>query len=82
MKQGDRVEARIVALDQRGAWVEHQGIRAFVPLAELAWYEIEHPTVSLGVGDLLRVRLVKKMGDGFWECSVRRVDEDVDDAGT
>ncbi|KYP79561.1 S1 RNA-binding domain-containing protein [Ferroacidibacillus organovorans] len=76
MKQGDRLEARVVALDQRGAWVEHQGIRAFVPLAELAWYEIEHPTVSLGVGDLVRVRLVKKMEDGVWACSVRRVDVD------
>lgn len=72
MKIGDIVDARVDTLDHSGAGVDIGGTRAFVPLAEISWFEIEHPSSQLAVGDWIRAKVIGRLQDGRWECSVLR----------
>lgn len=74
------MDARVVSLDHSGAWVDVGETRAFVPLAEIAWFEIEHPSAMLAAGDWIRAKVTGQMKEGHWECSVRRVESDGPDA--
>lgn len=47
---------------------------AFVPRAEFAWFEIEHPFEMLEVGEWIRAKVIGQMKEGYWECYVRRVE--------
>lgn len=71
---GEIVQARVQALDHSGAWIEIEGQGAFVPLAEIAWFEVEHPAAVLRVGDQVQVRVMGKTDQGVLECSIRKLE--------
>ena len=76
MKEGEIVDARITTMDQTGAWIDINGFQAFVPLPEISWYEIEHPSAMVAEGAWIRAKVIGQVRDGRWECSVRRVESD------
>ncbi len=71
---GEIVQAKVQALDHSGAWIDIDGRRAFVPLGEIAWYEVEHPSVLLSVGTHIQVRVTGVTDQGVVECSIRRLE--------
>ncbi len=71
---GEIVQAQVRALDHSGAWIEIEGQSAFVPLAEIAWFEVEHPAIMLRVGDRVQVRVLGRTGQGVLECSIRKLE--------
>ena len=71
---GEIVKAEVQALDRSGAWIDAEGVRAFVPLAEIAWFEVEHPAILLSVGDHIQVRVLGKTDRGVIECSIRKLE--------
>lgn len=73
-KHGDIVEGRVIALDHSGAWLQANGFSIFVPLAEIAWFEIEHPSVLLKEDDEVRVKITGKDNAGDWTGSIRQLE--------
>jgi len=71
---GDTVESRVTSLDHSGAWLQANGVSIFVPLAEIAWFEIEHPSVLLKEDDEVRVQITGKDAAGDWTGSIRQVE--------
>lgn len=77
--KGDVLEGRVKSLDRHGAWVEIQGEKVFLPLAEISWYEIEHPSEIMSVGELVLVAITKKDTKGTYQGSLREVREEEDE---
>jgi exosome complex RNA-binding protein Csl4 len=75
MRVGDVVDGRVLSVQHDGAWIEIDAERAFVPIAEVAWFEIEHPSERLAAGDVVRAKVIGRMQAGHWECSIRQVEE-------
>ena len=71
---GEIVKAEVLALDRSGAWIGVEGRRAFVPLAEIAWFEVEHPAAMLSVGSHIQVRVIGVSEQGIIECSIRKLE--------
>lgn len=75
MRIGDVVAGRVLSVQHDGAWIEVGEERAFVPLAEIAWFEIEHPAEQLAAGETVKAKVLGRTQDGQWECSIRQVQE-------
>lgn len=71
--KGDTAEAQVVSLDHHGAWIDLRGERAFIPLAEIAWFEIEHPSTMMSVGEWIQVTISGTTKNGVMECSLRQL---------
>ena len=71
---GEIVKAEVQALDPSGAWIDIEGENAFVPIAEIAWFEVEHPAIMLSVGNHIQVRVLGKTNMGVIECSIRKLE--------
>ncbi len=77
--KGDVVEGRVQSLNRYGAWVDVQGEKVFLPLAEISWYEIEHPSDIMSVGELVLVVISGKDSDGTYQASLREVRLEADE---
>ncbi len=77
--KGDVVEGKVMSLDHQGAWVNAQGEKIFLPLAEISWYEIEHPSEIMSVGELVLVSIQDKDTSGTYRASLRQVRDEVDE---
>lgn len=71
LRVNDIAEGVVTALGKVGARVDLHGESVLLPLAEISWYEIEHPSVILRVGQRVKVKIVGRTQDGIWECTLR-----------
>lgn len=70
------VEGQVIRLDHTGAFVHFApNADVFIPLAEIAWFEIEHPSQALQEGDTVKVKLTGQREDGCIEGSIRQVEQ-------
>ena len=72
--RGDTAEGQVTVLDHSGAWLQIDDMPACIPLAEIAWFEIEHPSSAMRVGDWVRVRVTGRTAEGVLECSIRKLE--------
>ncbi len=77
--KGDVVEGKVKSLDHHGAWVDVQGEKVFLALAEISWYEIEHPSEIMSVGELVLVSIHGKDAAGTYQASLREVRNEIDE---
>ncbi|MCY0876818.1 MAG: S1 RNA-binding domain-containing protein [Firmicutes bacterium] len=72
---GTRIEGHVFELDETGAWIRTgSGTAVWIPLAEIAWFEIEHPAQKLQEGDSLAVTIIGTREDGSLEGSIRQIE--------
>ncbi len=74
--KGDVLQGTISSLDQQGAWVDVQGEMVFLPLAEISWFEIEHPSENLRTGQSVLLSVFSKGAKGIYEGALREVRND------
>lgn len=67
---GEIVEGYVVSMNRYGVWVLCEGERLFVPLSEIAWYEIEHPSELLEVGEWVKVKVLGVAASGETQCAL------------
>lgn len=77
--KGDVVEGKVISLDQSGAWIAVHDQRMFLPLSEIAWYEIEHPSEILTVGETVRISITRRDKQGIYHVTLRQVREEEDE---
>lgn len=56
--QGDVVEGEVVKITDFGAFVDINGIDGLLPLSEITWRRIQHPSEVLNLGQTLTVRVL------------------------
>ncbi|PWI58555.1 S1 RNA-binding domain-containing protein [Sulfoacidibacillus thermotolerans] len=74
-KHGETVEGIVKQIDEQGIWIDLQGITGWIPLAEIAFFEIEHPSEEIEPHAVLRVKVVGESEQGHLICSIREVEE-------
>ncbi len=77
--KGDVVEGKVTSLDQTGAWIAVHDQKVFLPLSEIAWYEIEHPSEILTVGETVRISIIRRDKQGVYHATLRQVREEEDE---
>ena len=72
---GDVVSGTVVVSESYGAYVEHDGVKYFVPMHELSWNTLRHASDVVLVGDSCEIIIDRTAGsaDGGPLASVRRV---------
>ena len=71
--KGDVLQGTVRSLDRQGAWVDVKGEMVFLPLAEISWFEIEHPSETLRAGQSVILSILSKDTKGIYEGALREV---------
>lgn len=58
LHQGDIVEGEIVKITDFGAFVDINGIDGLLPLSEISWRRINHPSEILELGQIITVKVL------------------------
>lgn len=58
LNEGDVVEGEIVKITDFGAFVDINGIDGLLPLSEITWRRIQHPSEVLNLGERVTVRVL------------------------
>lgn len=58
LNEGDVVEGNVVKITDFGAFVDINGIDGLLPLSEITWRRIQHPSEVLTLGEKLTVRVL------------------------
>jgi small subunit ribosomal protein S1 len=58
LNEGDIVEGGIVKITDFGVFVDINGIDGLLPLSEITWRRIQHPSEVLTLGEVLTVRVL------------------------
>lgn len=62
-KEGQKITGKVVKLERFGAFVSlEEGIRALIPISELSWKKIKHPSDVISVGDIVEGVIVNVDG--------------------
>ncbi len=77
--KGDVVEGKVTSLGQTGAWIAVHDQKVFLPLSEIAWYEIEHPSEILTVGETVRISITRRDKQGVYHSTLRQVRDEEDE---
>ncbi|MEM0950974.1 MAG: S1 RNA-binding domain-containing protein [Cyanobacteria bacterium P01_H01_bin.74] len=58
LNQGDEVDGAIVKITDFGVFIDINGIDGLLPLSEITWRRIQHPSEVLTLGDKLKVTVL------------------------
>lgn len=58
INEGDKLEGEVVRLTDFGAFVDLGGVDGLLPLSQMSWRWVEHPSDILNVGDKLTVEVI------------------------
>ncbi len=58
LKIGQTVEGEVVRITDFGAFVDIGGIDALLPLSQISWTWVEHPSDILTTGDMIKVEVI------------------------
>jgi small subunit ribosomal protein S1 len=58
LHEGEIVEGEVVKITDFGAFIDINGIDGLLPLSEISWKRIKHPSESLVIGQMLTVRVL------------------------
>ena len=59
LKEGEIIEGRVVKIIDQGAFIDLGGVEGFLPLGELSWGRVKHPSDVLSLDKELRVKVLK-----------------------
>lgn len=58
LKEGDRVEGEVVRLTDFGAFIDLGGVDGLLPLSQMSWRWVEHPSDILSIGEKVKVEVI------------------------
>lgn len=58
LEEGDIVEGAIVKMTHFGVFIDINGIDGLLPLSEISWRRVQHPSDALQLGDKVRVQVL------------------------
>ena len=80
LEQGQVVNGNVVRITDFGAFVDINGIDGLLPISEISWQRIKHPSDVITLGDTIEVKIIKidtelkrislslkRMGENPWQ---------------
>ena len=80
LEEGQVVSGNVVRISDFGAFVDINGIDGLLPISEISWQRIKHPSDVLTLGDTIEVKIIKidhelkrislslkRMGENPWQ---------------
>ena len=80
LEEGQIVSGKVVRITDFGAFVDINGIDGLLPISEISWQRIKHPSDVLTLGDTIEVKIIKidnelkrislslkRMGENPWQ---------------
>ena len=80
LEEGQVVKGNVVRITDFGAFVDINGIDGLLPISEISWQRIKHPSDVLTLGDTIEVKIIKldtelkrislslkRMGENPWQ---------------
>ena len=80
LEEGQTVSGNVVRITDFGAFVDINGIDGLLPISEISWQRIKHPSDVLTLGDTIEVKIIKidnelkrislslkRMGENPWQ---------------
>jgi len=64
LSEGDVVEGEVFRLIDKGAFIDIGGLTAFIPIGEISWGRIKHPSAVLTVKEKVKVQILKIENEG------------------
>ena len=58
LQQGQLVEGQVLKITDFGAFIDVNGIDGLLPLSEISWRRIQHPSDELTLGDMVKVTVL------------------------
>lgn len=71
LRQGQQLQATVLALRDNGAQLVANGVELFAPLGELSWNPLDHPAQALTLGQLVQAE-VKRLTIPVWQPAWRQ----------
>ncbi len=66
LEEGDLIKGHVAELKDRGVLVDVVGFQAWVPISELAWRWVDHPSEVVSIGDEVELKLTRiEMPEGW-----------------
>lgn len=66
LEEGDLITGRVVELKDRGVLVDVMDFQAWIPISELAWHWVEHPSEEISIGEEIEAEITRiEMPDGW-----------------
>ena len=70
--EGDRIRGKIVDLKDRGVILDEGSFEVWIPIAEIAWRWIDHPTEAVSLGDEVEAQIIRIELPVEWLADKRR----------
>lgn len=72
ISEGDRVNGRITDLKDRGAILDAGSFDVWIPISELAWGWVDHPSESVSLGDDVTLEIIRVEFPDGWLSDKRK----------
>ncbi len=76
LKEGTTVSGKVVNIINQGVFVDIGGIEGFIPISELSWGRIAHPSNVVSIDDDITVGILKIEGDEKITLSLKETTSD------
>lgn len=64
LKEGENTSGEVVKIIDSGAFVDVSGVTGFIPIGEMSWCRIKHPSEAISEKQTLELKVVKIENDG------------------
>lgn len=72
LNEGDRIKGKIVAFKDRGAILYSSSFQVWLPITELHWVWIDHPSEVVALGDEIEVKVIRMELPEGWLTDKRK----------
>jgi len=76
LSEGKIISGKVVKIIDQGVFVDLEGIEGFIPISELSWGRVRHPSDAVSVGDEIRVMVLRIEGDSRISLSLKQTRPD------
>lgn len=76
LKEGTTISGKVVNIINQGVFVDIGGLEGFIPISELSWGRIAHPSNVVSIDDDITVGILKIEGDGKITLSLKETTSD------
>jgi small subunit ribosomal protein S1 len=76
LSEGKIVSGRVVKIIDQGTFVDLDGVEGFVPISELSWGRVKHPSDIVSVGDEVKAMVLRIEGDSRISLSLKQTKPD------
>src|SRR3989304_9123517 len=76
LKEGRSVSCKVIKIVDRGVIVDLVGVEGFIPISELSWGRVKHPSDIVSVNEEIKVRVLRIDENGKIYLGLKQIKPD------